>query len=193
MASTKKPLSPIVEAVMALDDTFEEMKRLAKRIDNLEIRGDSDYEHLRDFMTRYAQSAECIATHVHTFSQALNDARASAEESAQAVAKQAEYLQNLHNERQKNMKAFETLRQKVNDLTHSLKDLKPTNTVEHTEADRSHIYERLMEMSTQLDPLIQEAQQLREQAENAKMTSLAQETNALRQSLVQVSHRLNVH
>lgn len=187
----KKAPSAIVQTVLDLDETFEEMKRLCKRIENLEIRGDSDYEHLREFMTRYAESAQTIATHVNAFSHALNDARANAEASAQMVASRAELLQAHHNERQKKTEAFQILSQKVSALTLSLKDLNRGTSDSKNDADRLEISARLKELDTQIKPLIEEAQTIRQQAQIAKMTALEQEANSLRQSLIEVSKKLN--
>lgn len=191
--TNKKNPSAIVQSVLDLDETFEEMKRMSKRIENLEIRGDSDFEQLRDFMARYAQSAESIGTHVATFSQALIEARTQAETSAAMVAARAEMLQSLHNERQKKMEAFHALNAKVTTLTLSLKDLNQNTSVNMTDSDRSEVTQRLVDLANQLGPLIEEAQNIRQQAQASKMTALEKEANSLRQSLVEVNNRLNLH
>ncbi len=166
---------------------------MSKRIENLEIRGDSDYEQLHDFLSRYAQSAESIATHVASFSQALIEARTLAETSAQMVSGKAELLQAHHDERQKKLQAFQILNAKVSELTNTIKDLNQETSATMSDSDRQKITNRLASFATQLAPLIGEAQNIREQAQAAKMTALEKEANSLRLSLVEVNNRLNVH
>lgn len=185
-----KSQSPLVQTVLALDHQFAELERLSAKINDCEMKSDSDFEQLQHLMGRFSECGNAISGEVVQLSQALNDARASAEAAAQKVGARAEQLQAWQGERQKKMLAFHQLGEKVKGLTGSLQELRRPEGVPATDEDRARIAKRLSELETELAPLIEEAQAIKEDAARSRMRELETGAHALGQSLRAMSTKL---
>ncbi len=182
--------SHLVRAVLALDNHFSELVRLASKIDSLGMKSDSDFEQAERLMQHFAERGEGVATEVAAMSKALNDSRVQAEAAAELVSARAEQLQNRKLDQQKKMEEFRLLGEKVRELTSHISELKRTDDTVLTEAERIQMTERLKKFELLLHPLIEEATSLRKEAHLSKMKILEQNADSLSQSLLAVSKRL---
>lgn len=191
MSNTIKNPSPLVKAVLALDNHFSELIRLGEKIEQMELKSNFDFEHVQRMMNHFAECGQGVSTEVILMSNALNEARAKAEAAAQVVSARAEILQARKMEMQKKMDEFRLLGEKVRNLTLSLNDLKRPHGQDASGEDRAKISMRLSELELQIRPLIEEALQLKKEAQDSKMKILEQSADSLRQSLTAISEKLS--
>jgi hypothetical protein len=84
--------SPLVRSVNALDANFFELIRLGNKIDEINLKSDTDYEQLERLLKRFAEYGDGVSSQIVLMSQALTDSRAQAEAVAQAVSIKAALL-----------------------------------------------------------------------------------------------------
>lgn len=185
MSNSNKSLSPLVEAVTALDSHFHELSRLGAKIEEAELRTDFDFEQMQKLLNRFAEYGQSISTEVVTLSQSLNEARAQAETTAKKVSEKALEYQALHQERQSKMNQFRELGEKVNALNASLQGLDKHN--------QDEVKSRLTNFDEQIRPLIDEAENLKNEAQTIRMKTLEQGADSLRQSLIAVNEKLKTY
>jgi chromosome segregation ATPase len=191
MTNTKNKIpSNLVQAVTTLDNQFSELSRLSIRIESAEMRSEADVERIKTLMNHFTESALGISNGVIALSTALNEAREQAEVAAQMVSARADQLQAYQAERQKKWDAFRALAEKVQTVSTSLAELKKPEGAEHSPEDRAKITQHLSELEGQLHPLIEEAQLIKADAQEAQMTDLEQEAHSLKQSLMSVSKKI---
>ena len=89
------------------------------------------------------------------------------------------------------MAEFHALGEKVKQLTSSLSGLRPFGDASVSEEDRVMMSQRLIEVESQLRPLIVEANQLKEIAQESKIKILEQGADAMGQSLRAVSQKIS--
>lgn len=192
MTNKIKDPSPLVEAVLVLDSYLAEIVRLGDKIQTMDLKSDFDFEQAQKLMNRFAECGQGVTDQVLLLSQNLSEARSKADAAAQVVAERAALLENRHNEHQQKMQDFRALGEKVATLTLSLNDLKRPEGVELTEADRIQLSTRLAEFDVQLEPLIQEAKDLRTSAQDSKIKTLEQSADSLVQRLTAVRKKLEI-
>lgn len=191
MSNSSKEQSPLVTAVLALDNYFSELNRLSTKIEESELKTDFDFEQMQKLLNRFTGYGEGVSAEVHALSQSLNESRTQAEAAAQKVSAKAIEFQTLQQSRQQKMDQFRQLGEKVRALNTSLLDLKrPEGSAAPTDADHEVIAARLTDFEKQLTPLIDEAEQLKNEAQAARMKILEQGADSLRQSLLAVNQRL---
>ncbi len=190
MSNTNKNQSALATAVLALDNYFSELNRLGAKIEEAELKADFDFDQMQKLLVRFAEYGDGVSREVVAMSQALNDARAQAESAAQKVSAKAMEFQTLQQARQLKMDQFRQLGERVHALNASLMDLKQPEGAPLSDADREMIAARLTEFEKQLLPLINEAEQLKNDAQASKMKILEQGADSLRQSLLAVNQKL---
>lgn len=188
--SKNKEISALVKTVLALEEHFAELKRLSAKIEEMKPKSESDFEQMQHLMRRFAECGQSVSAEVVALSSALNDARLEAEEAARVVGARAELLQGRRDERQAKMKKFKELGERVHAMTTSLHGLKRTEGEEASAEERARMLMHLAEVMGGLQPLIQEAQQLKDDAKSLKMKFLEQGADSLGQSLLAVSQKL---
>jgi hypothetical protein len=185
-----KDPSPLVESVLVLDSYLSEIVRLGDKIQNMDLKSDFDFEQAQKLMNRFAECGQGVSDQVVRLSQELTTARAAAEKAAGVVAERSTILENRHNLQQQKMQDFRILGEKVAALTVSLNDLKRPEGSTLSDEDRVTLSARLTEFDSQLEPLIQEAKDLRTSAQEAKIKALEQSTESLVQRLTSVRKHL---
>jgi len=190
MTNKIKNPSPLVQAVLNLDNYLSEIVRLGAKIESMDLKSDFDYEQAQRLMNRFAECGHGVSEEVVQLSATLTDARAQAEAAAQIVAARAELLQARQDVHQKKMDDFRTLGEKVRELTLSLNDLKRSEGETLTEQDQAQVSVRLGDFQTKLQPLILEAQTLRKEAQGSKLKTLEQGADSLVQSLSAIGRKL---
>ncbi|WP_413584294.1 hypothetical protein [Bdellovibrio sp. HCB274] len=190
MASKIKEPSPLVESVLVLDSYLSEIVRLGDKIQTMDLKSDFDFEQAQKLLSRFTECGQGVSDGVLKLSQNLTEARAKAEKAAEVIAEKAAILEARHNLHQQKMQDFGLLGQKVAALTLSLNDLKRPEGSTLTDEDRSILKTRLADFDTQLEPLIQEAKDLRTSAQESRIKSLEQSTESLVQKLTTVRKQL---
>ncbi len=183
--------SALVQSVLDLDQYFGDLIRLGARIDETDLKSNFDYEQTDRLIAKFAEAGEQVSKQIINLSEALNQARAQAEDAAARVAVRAEQLQARKNEIQAKMDQFRMLGEKVSKLTESLGDLKSGDEDLASEKGRALLTQRLSAFEIQLRPLIEEATELKVIAQNSKIKVLEQSADSMRQSLSAVSQKLS--
>jgi chromosome segregation ATPase len=190
MTNNIKNPSPLVETVLKLDNYLAEIVRLGEKIEAMQLKSDFDYDQAQKLMARFTECGQGVAEEVVQLSANLNTARAKAEAAAQVVAEKAEQLQARQDQHHQKMADFRALGEKVRDLTMSLNDLKRPEGQELTDDDRAQVSMRLSEFQLRLQPLIDEALKLKQEAQTSKLKTLEQGADSLVQSLSAIGKRL---
>jgi hypothetical protein len=186
-----KDQSALVKSVLSLDNYFSDLERLSSRIEEMELKSDFDLNQARQLMSRFAEAAQSVSLEIVSLAAFLDEARAKAEANGKIVAAKAEELQLRQNEQELKLSAFRALTGKVTILNENLKLLKKTDGEEFSDSERAAVNHRLADLKLQLQPLIDEANILKDQARNAKMKVLEQNADSLSQSLSAVSQKLS--
>ncbi len=161
--NSKNP--PLVQSVTALDEVFSNLQ--------------SEFDLAESLFARFTEVGESVAIKIGGVATALNDARAQAEAATAVVAQKAEQFRERKSEVAEKLNQFRLLGEKVTAVTSSLGGL-----------DRENMADRLAEVELQLRPLIDEAQQLKEIAQQMKIKILEQGADSMRQSLLAVSQKM---
>ena len=190
MTNKIKNPSPLVEAVLNLDNYLSEIVRLGAKIEETELKSDFDFDQVQRLMNRFTECGHGVSDEVLRLSTTLNEARSKAEAAAQVVAAKAEQLQARQEERQRKMDDFRALGEKVRELTLSLNDLKRAEGETLSDEEQAKVAMRLGDFQQKLQPLIEEAQFLRKDAQSSKLKTLEQGADSLVQSLSAIGRRL---
>lgn len=190
MTNKIKNPSPLVQAVLNLDNYLSEIVRLGAKIESMDLKSDFDYEQAQKLMNRFTECGQGVSEEVLNLSANLTESRAQAEAAAQVVAMRAEQMQARQDAHQKKMDDFRSLGEKVRDLTLSLNDLKRPDGENLSEAAQAQVAVRLTDFQTKLQPLIEEARTLRKDAQGSKLKTLEQGADSLVQSLSAIGRKL---
>jgi hemerythrin superfamily protein len=189
-SKTIKNPSPLVLAVLTLDEHFSELSRLSNRIDEIDLKSNFDFEQSERLITRFAEAGQAISEDIGQFVKVLNETREQAEQAAQKVSAKADLLKVRKEDMQVKMERFHLLSEKVRQLNQSLVQFKRPAGETLTEQDKTELKTRLGDMSSQLQALIEEAQILKEVGHESKMKVLEQNAESMRQSLIAVSQKI---
>ncbi len=185
-----KTQSPLVQSVLNLDGHFADLERLSARIEEIELKSEFDFTQARQLLGRFAECAQSVSTEIVDLVGFINEARIRAETAGKIVAAKAEQLQELQDKQDDKMKAFHVLAEKVATLNENLKSLKKPNGEELSESERILLVNKFGELKLQLEPLIEEAVAIKNEARTSKMKVLEQNADSLSQSLTAVKQKL---
>ncbi len=185
-----KDASPLVKAVLTLDDHFQNLVRLSEKIEENDLKTDGDIEQARKLMGHFAQVGEGIAAGVAELSTRLNEARNAAEAAANKVSAKADIIQGRQGEEAQKAEVFRALAEKVGTLNQSLMAVKPVTGDVVTEEDRQKTMAAFNDIESRLQPLIDEANSLRDDAQKLKMKALEQQASSLAAHLVNVKEKI---
>jgi hypothetical protein len=182
--------TPLVKAVLALDEHFAELDRLGAKINSLEMKSEFDFEHAERLMARFAECGQGVSDEVTALAQHLNDARARAEAMAAGVAERAALVKARKSNEQEKYEEYRQLGEKVRELSFAMAELKPEPGAEVNDETRAKMSARLAAFEDQLNPLIVRAQNLRNDARNSKIKLLEQNADSLTQTLQAIQQKL---
>lgn len=185
-----KDASPLVQAVLALDQHYSDLIRLGDRIGSCEMKSNFDFEQTQKNLEHFARAGQGVSEQVIALSQALAEVRAKAEQTAHVVAERAQLVGSRQEDVQRKMAEFAQLGEEVRELNVSMQDLKPGNADEMSEEQKRIIQMRLVEFDSRLEPLIAKARALKEEASASKMKELEQSAESLGQKLHVIRERI---
>jgi oligoendopeptidase F len=192
MKDSKKPIepSPLVKAVLALDNYFSELDRVGGKINSMELKTDFDFEHAQRLMTRFAECGQGIGDEVAALSTQLNEARSRSELTAAGVSAKAELIMARKTAQQKRMDEFHQLGEKVKLINSAVSQLRRPEGQAYSNEERAEVAVALSQIEGQLGPLIEQAQAMRKDAQDSKMKVLEQNADSLTQTLQTIRGKL---
>ena len=190
MSNKTKRDSPLVKAVLALDNYLSELERVGTKISSTDMQSDFDIDFIQKLMARFAECGQGVSDEVTNLSAHLREAQARAESVAQAVSRQAELFAVRRNEQNEKLEQFRVLGDKVRDLSAAISQFRRPRGGSLTQEDREKLRSSIPDFETQVAALIDELQNLRESARNSGMKSLQKNTESLVQTLQAVRKRL---
>ncbi len=160
-----KESSPLVKSVLALDEYFSELERIGAKINTLDMRSEFDFDHAQRLLNRFAECGQGMSEEVSNLSTQLNEARARAEAVAQEMANRAAQVSSRKDDQQKKLDEFRLLGEKVSGLNVAMSQLRQPQGTELSAEDRVSLTASLAEFEEQLSPLIDQAGNLRREAQ----------------------------
>jgi hypothetical protein len=188
--SSNKEQSPLVDAVLALNEYFSEIERVGTKINTMDLKSEFDFEQARRLMARFAECGEGVSSEVVKLSGYLNDARIKSDTLAQGVWARAEEINSRDTVQKDKMEEFRLLGEKVRALSTDLQQLRRPEGEVLTDEDRATIAGTLTEFDARLEPLIDQATRLRKEAHLARMRTLEQNADSLTQTLQSIRSKL---
>ncbi len=192
MSKTESTKSALVQSVLALDEQFAGLERLGEKIVSMSLNSESDQDQMRKLLARFSEYGQGVSTEVTKLSTSLNEARARAERVAAEVARRAEELSGMNATQQGVWDRFRALSAKVQILNQGISALKKPEDSEYTDEDRKQLTASLQEMDALFDPLIEESQNIRKEAQNLKIKTLESNADSLAQTLQSVRQKIRV-
>jgi hypothetical protein len=185
--------SALIKTVVSLDANFASLERLSERIGESELKSDFDHSQMRRLMLAFAESANAVSNEIVQLAQLIAEAKVRSEAAAKIVAEKAELMQLKQSEEENKFEAFHKLTLKVNELNEEMKALQAATGDSPTDEQKQQLAQSLALFEIQLRPLIEEAQAIKVDAQQAKLKTLEQNADALGQSLKAVSKKLSLH
>jgi hypothetical protein len=190
-SKTIKNPSALVLAVLTLDEHFNDLKRLSERIEEMDLKSNSDFEQSEKLINHFAETGQAISTDIASFVSILSESRAVAELAAQKVMAKSELLKLRKDDIQNKLSRFEVLSQKVTHLNESLLQFKPADRKALSELEKVELKSRLSEINAQLNYLIEEAQVLKDVGHESKIKTLEQNADSMRQTLIAAGKKIS--
>lgn len=185
-----KDASPLVQSVIAFDRHIQELERIGAKLDELELKTDFDFQMARKLMGHFVDHGQGVSEEVIRFSDLLNESRERASAVSDKVSARAAEINGRDTELQKKMEKFGALAEKVRGINGSIASLRQPEGQTLTDEDRKSLFASLHAFDSQLDPLIEEAQNMRSEAREAKMKVLEQSADSLAQTLLSVRQKV---
>lgn len=190
-SKTIKNPSPLVLAVLSLDEHFASLKRLSGRIDEIDLKSNFDFEQSERLINLFAETGHAISGDINHFVQVLNEARSQAEAAAQKVSVKAEELKLKKDDVHVKMARFQSLSEKVSKLNESLMQFKRPMGEQLSDQEKAELKTRLGEVAGHLNALIDEAAELKTIGQESKIKTLEQNADSMRQTLIAVSQKID--
>jgi chromosome segregation ATPase len=191
MSNKDKRDSPLVKSVLALDNYLAELERVGTRINSTDMTADVDIDYIQKLMTRFAECGQGVSEEVGKLTGQLLEARERAEAVAQGVAGQAELLNKRRTEQNEKLEKFRVLGEKVRELNAAISQFRPPRGQLLTHEDHQRLKSSIPALQTQVAVLIEELQELRQSARNARMRALEKNAESLAQTLQAVQKKLH--
>jgi chromosome segregation ATPase len=181
MSNKAKRESPLVQAVLALDEHLAELERIGMKINSTDMNDDIDVEFIQKLMGKFAECGQGIATEVANFSTHLQEAQIRSQAIADGVGRQAELFKVRRDEQNEKLEQFRVLGEKVRDLNAEISRFRD---------DRAQLVANIPHLETQLSVLIDELNNLRQSARGSRMKALEKSAESLSQTLQAVRKKL---
>jgi len=190
MSNKTKRDSPLVKAVLALDNYLSELERIGGKINSTDMASDFDVEYIQKLMTRFAECGQGVSQEVMNLSTHLQEARQRAEIVAQGVSAQAELLNKRRHEQNEKLEMFRVLGERVRQLNDTISEFRRPHGQGLTGEDRAKLTSNIPVFEAQLVQLIDELKVLRQSARDSHMRALEKNAESLTQTLQAVHKKL---
>jgi chromosome segregation ATPase len=183
MSNKTKRDSPLVTAVLALQNHLTELERVGAKINSADLTAEIDVEYIQKLMARFAECGQGISEEVNNLSMHLREATTRAEGVAQGVSRQAEAFAARRKEQDEKLEQFRLLGERVGAINAAISVFRRAPGQALTDEDRTALAANVPELEGQLATLITELQDLRNSARSSKMRGLEKNAESLAQSL----------
>jgi hypothetical protein len=183
MSNKTKRDSPLVTAVLALQNHLTELERVGAKINSADLTAEIDVEYIQKLMTHFAECGQGISEEVNNLSMHLREATTRAEGVAQGVSRQAEAFAARRKEQDEKLEQFRLLGERVGVINAAISVFRRPPGQALTDDDRTALAANVPELEGQLAVLITELQDLRNSARSSKMRGLEKNAESLAQSL----------
>jgi hypothetical protein len=183
MSNKTKRDSPLVTAVLALQNHLTELERVGAKINSADLTAEIDVEYIQKLMARFAECGQGISEEVNNLSMHLREATTRAEGVAQGVSRQAEAFAARRKEQDEKLEQFRLLGERVGAINAAISVFRRPPGQVLTDDDRTALAANVPELEGQLATLITELQDLRNSARSSKMRGLEKNAESLAQSL----------
>lgn len=185
-----KDLSSFAEAALNLDSDFQTLDRLSGQLERLDLESDSGLERAREILTKFGEAGLRIGDGVQKLAKELEDARIRAEKAANSVSNRATQVQERQQAHERISEKFNALTEMVRKVSSVIAQMKKAEGEPMSAEEKATLKERLPEFDAQLSMLVDEAQKLKQEAQDANMKTLVRNADSLSQTLLSAKRKL---
>lgn len=185
-----KDLSSFAEAALNLDSDFQTLDRLSGQLERLDLESDSGLERAREILTKFGEAGLRIGDGVQKLAKELEDARIRAEKAANSVSNRATQVQERQQAHERISEKFNALTEMVRKVSSVIAQMKKAEGEPMSAEEKATLKERLPEFDAQLSMLVEEAQKLKQEAQDANMKTLVRNADSLSQTLLSAKRKL---
>jgi chromosome segregation ATPase len=190
-SSQSKVLSSFAEAALKLDSDFADLERLSGQLERLDLNSDSGLERAKEILSEFGECGSQIGDGVQKLAKELDEARIRAEKAAASVAVRAEQVQERQNAHDRLSEKFNHLTEMVRKVSAVIAELKKAEGEKMSAEEKVMITQRLPEFESQLSVLVDEAQKLKNEAQDANMKTLVRNADSLAQTLLSAKRKIS--
>ncbi|MFL5815342.1 MAG: hypothetical protein ACJ763_17325, partial [Bdellovibrionia bacterium] len=121
----------------------------------------------------------------------LDEARVRAEKAANSVSARATEIQERQQAHDRLSEKFHTLTEMVRKVSTLIAELKKAEGQKMTDEEKAIVTQRLPEFESQLSLLVDEAQKLKNEAQEANMKTLVRNADSLSQTLLSAKRKIS--
>lgn len=188
MNKPQRPTSSLAQAALELEEAFAQFERLSGQLEEVAINSDAGLIQAQKILAKFGEYGEKIAANMQLLSTTLESARARAEKAAVLVTNKAALVQARKIETQAILDRFLQLKDMVAKVTAVIGELNQLKKNKTAQDEINLLQERLPELDTQLEILLEESRKIRQSAQDAHMNSLQKNAATLAQG-VQAARR----
>lgn len=164
-------LSPFGRLAVQLDHEFSELNRLSGQMERMDIESDTELERAIKILNQFAEHGQNVTNGIQEFNKALLDAREQAEKAAQIVGERVGLVQQRKDEREQMQLKLSHLGEKAKQMTADLSNF--------SREDKQQLIAQLQALDVQLADLMNEAQSIKAEANEARMKSIERDAQSL--------------
>jgi chromosome segregation ATPase len=186
-----KVLSSFAEAALSLDKDFTELDILSGQLERLDLNSDSGLERAKEILAKFGECGGRIGDGVQKLAKELDEARVRAEKAANSVSARATEVQERQQAHDRLSEKFHTLTEMVRKVSTLIAELKKAEGQKMTDEEKALVTQRLPEFESQLSLLVDEAQKLKNEAQEANMKTLVRNADSLSQTLLSAKRKIS--
>lgn len=190
MAHANKNLSPFGQAALNLDNDFMLLTRLSQEITLLSIDSDKGLDQARKLLVRFGECGERVGAGLQALARTMEESRQQAEEATRLVAERANEIQSRHQKTEQLVARFQSLGEMVHKVNLMMLNIQKPAGAELSDDERHLLLQNVPVLDSKLQVLVDEAVQIKEDAQSANMKDLERKAHSLGQSLLSARRKL---
>lgn len=190
MSSKIKELSAFGRAAIELDFEFQELDRLAQKIERLSLQTDSGLERASDLIIEAEMCRARLMTAMQVMAAQLEETRNRSEQSVTVICERTAIVQNRKQEAEKLAQRFQALGEMVKTITFATSHMTPQDGVFSPE-QKLLLAKTLPEFNEKMDVLVRETKRLKADAREAQLSAIERSADSLFQKLDFAKQKFN--
>jgi hypothetical protein len=186
----EKNLSPFAYSALTLDNEFKELERLREHLERLNLETEKGLGSAPALLEQFGACGMRLAEGIEALAKTLDEARIRAEESSRIVRERANAVQGRQKLCNEIYGRYKTLGGKVAEISASIGQFRKAPGEVFSDQEKAAIPQYLSEVDQQIEILITEAEQLKQQASEYRLESLVRDVHAMGQSLGSIRRKL---